>query len=509
MVKVVILDDEYLVIEAMRTLIDWKKFNMEIVGTAMDGQTGFDLIVEKEPHVVLTDIRMPMMDGLSIIEKVKYIYPQMQFILFSGYTDFSYAKKAIVLGVLDYIVKPITEEKIEDALKKALEHIQDVRDENAAEVSDNLLKGEAVSQDEWEQVRAPMAIQDIRECMILSCNLSEENRKIREYIDREPNLQRYGVFYTVYPASQVVLCLSSGIHGKEKMADVLQKIVAIWRKDSETCCIGMAYGQIEQMEISRIFSQAREAMSYAVFMGEVKVLDYQELYMSRRMPPDIQKYERCLLDNIEAGQTEKIKDLIKTFETDCKKLHTEPRVIKHFILEFIYNALSLKQKLISDGMEHKAGFLINDEYECPPHEYVEQCRNYQELIQWFEGEMLRIANEVAQRKGDKSRSEIQTVKDYIHTYYQKDLTLFELAEVAKMTPAYFSSVFKAETGVTYIKYLTKVRMKKAQELLREGYKVSDVSRQVGYENYRYFCVIFKKYTGLTAQQFKGVQKEKD
>lgn len=72
-----------------------------------------------------------------------------------------------------------------------------------------------------------------------------------------------------------------------------------------------------------------------------------------------------------------------------------------------------------------------------------------------------------------------------------------------MTPAYFSNVFKQETGTTYIKYLTKIRMEKAKELLLSGYKVADVSSMVGYENYRYFCVVFKKYTGVTAQQFKG------
>ena len=75
-----------------------------------------------------------------------------------------------------------------------------------------------------------------------------------------------------------------------------------------------------------------------------------------------------------------------------------------------------------------------------------------------------------------------------------------------MTPAYFSSVFRQEVGTTYIKYLTQVRMEKAKQLLNEGYKVFEVSQMVGYENYRYFCVLFKKYTGVTAQQYKGVTK---
>lgn len=509
MIKAVILDDEYLVIEAMKALVNWKKYNIEIVGTAMDGQSGFDLIVEKQPHIVLTDIRMPEMDGLSIIEKVKYIYPEMQFILFSGYTDFSYAKKAIVLGVLDYIVKPITAEKVETALVKALNHIDDP--DNLilrAEVQETLLQGAAVPEEDWRRTEAPMAVSDIRECLILACSLPEENIKIREYLYGSKNLKKYGVFYSVYPAMQAVMCLSSGVNGKEKMLEALKMVVDIWKKERSACHIGAAYGRVCQLEIRKVFDQAAEAMNYAVFTGETQIVDYQKLVMQRRIPTDIQKYESRFLKDIEENQTEDIKKAVKQFEEECLNFCTEPRITKHFILEFVYNALSLKKRLIAERADYRFGMQMDDEYECPPHVFVDSCSSYQELIAWFRDEMLRIAREVAENQGGgQTRRQIQLVKDYIHTCYQKDITLFELAEISKMTPAYFSNVFKQEVGISYIKYLTRVRIERAKELLMEGYKVADVSQQVGYENYRYFCVIFKKYTGMTAQQFKGISKE--
>lgn len=466
--------------------------------------SGFDLIVEKEPHIVLTDIRMPGMDGLSIIEKAKHLYPKMQFILFSGYTDFAYARKAIVLGVLDYIVKPITADKVEDALQKALDHIDDA--DNLLlqkELQESLLQGETVTEAEWESAQAPMAVSDIRECLILSCDLPKENVKIREYLRGKKELKKYGVFYSVYPALQVVMCLSGGVNGKEKMKTALTEIVKMWRREDEGCHIGFSYGQIRQTGIPEVFAQAREAMTYAAFTGESQIVDYQQLSMSRRVPTNIQKYEHRFLEAIEHGQTENVKETAEAFIQECRSLHTEPRLIRHFVLEFIYNALSLKQKLLLEGQDYRSGMRINDEYECPPHLYVEQCGSYQELTEWFLGEMIRIAHCVADNQGDaQNRRQIQDVKDYIHTYYQKDITLFEVAEIAHMTPAYFSNVFRQEVGQTYIRYLTHVRVEKAKELLLLGHKVADVSRQVGYENYRYFCMIFKKYTGMTPQQFK-------
>lgn len=509
MIKVVILDDEYLVIEAMKNIIHWDKFYMEIVGTAMDGKRGFDLIVEKEPDVVLTDIRMPLLDGLSIIEKAKYIYPKMQFILFSGYTDFAYAQKAIVLGVLDYIVKPVTARKVESALEKALTRIDNSDAETIRqEIVGKLLEGGQVSEENWEKTEVSLAINEIRECLIMACSLPGKNLAVKEYTEVGLELKKYGVFYSAYPNMQVIMCLSSGVYGKEKMLAALQGAVHIWKKEEENCFIGYAYGQIIQTGIPRVYSQAKEALSYALFIGDHHMIDYQWMQANKRMPQNIHQYEKQLLEGVNENNSEKIAGCAERFFDECRQKHTEPNVIKHFILEFIYSALNM-ERTSSERLDSEAecdsvrlGTQINDIYECPPYLVVNQCANYQELLRWLTDELERIAGLLYDR-GKGSRSQIVKVVEHIRTYYDRDLTLFELAEIAKMTPAYFSNVFKQETGTTYIKYLTKIRMEKAKELLLSGYKVADVSSMVGYENYRYFCVVFKKYTGVTAQQFKG------
>lgn len=503
MIKAVILDDEYLVIEAMSTLINWNKYGITIVGTAMDGVSGFDLIVEKEPHIVLTDIRMPGMDGLSIIEKAKHIYPKMQFILFSGYTDFEYAKRAIVLGVLDYIVKPITAVKVEEVLEKAVLGLE-ISEENVElkkEIQKNLITGSKVSEEEWHRAQVPMEISQIRECLIIVCSVSEQNSQIADYLEQNRVLKKYGVFYSSYPDLQMIMCLSTGVNGKEKILETLGRVISIWKREYDECYMGFSYGQVVQTRVPEVFGQAKEAMSYGLFIGEQQLVDYQTLYMNKRLPLNIQKYEKDLLNGMRENQRLVIEDSIHSFMEECRNMQTEPNMVKHFILEFVYSALGLKRELRSS----RGSVQIYDEYNCPPHIYVNRCSSYVELQKWFLGEILRLTEDIAENRGDiKNRSEIQTVKQYIKTYYQKDLTLFELAEIARMTPSYFSNVFKQEVGITYIKYLTQVRIEKAKELLELGYKVFVVSQQVGYENYRYFCVIFKKYTGVTPQQYKGL-----
>lgn len=507
MIEVVILDDEYLVIEAMKTLIDWGKFHMEIVGCAMDGQAGFDLIVEKKPDIVLTDIRMPLMDGLSIIEKIKYIYPKMQFILFSGYTDFVYAQKAIVLGVLDYIVKPITSVKVEAALEKALSKI-DTKDAEQIrqEIQEKLLKGGVISRENWERTNAGFSIEEIKECLVMVCDLPGKNMAVKEYVESREQLVKFGALYTAYPNMQVIMCLSGGNNGKEKMLAALQGVVRLWKKEKEECYIGYAYGQTVQTGIPKVFGQAKEAMSYALFTGEGQEIDYQYLQANKRLPQNIQKYEKKILQSVISVKREQIEETVADFVEECKRLHTEPNVVKHFILEFVYSALHEARKVGEEqGTSSRADVQINDIYECPPHIYVNQCVNMNELTSWFINELKRIADSAKEGEGEnKNRSQIAAVLDYIHTNYQKDITLFDLAQISRMTPAYFSNTFKQVVGMAYIKYLTKVRLEKAKEFLAEGYKVNQVSAMVGYENYRYFCVVFKKYTGVTAQQYKGI-----
>jgi len=140
LLKAVVIDDEYIVIEGLKSIINWHEFGINLVGYAYDGINGFNIIKEHHPDIIFTDIRMSGMDGLSMIKKVKEILPNTIFIIFSGYSEFEYAKTAISLGVMDYIEKPITVDKMKTALKKAVSIISNNLKTNNTELT--LIKAE-------------------------------------------------------------------------------------------------------------------------------------------------------------------------------------------------------------------------------------------------------------------------------------------------------------------------------------------------------------------------------
>ncbi len=120
MIKAVLIDDEYIVLEGLKAIVNWEVFGIEVVGVASDGISGLELIEKEKPDIVFTDITMPRMNGLSLIEKAKKVIPSGVFIIFSGYNEFEYARKAISLGVIDYLDKPVTIDKVEETLKEAI-----------------------------------------------------------------------------------------------------------------------------------------------------------------------------------------------------------------------------------------------------------------------------------------------------------------------------------------------------------------------------------------------------
>jgi len=255
LLRAVIIDDEYVVVKGLKIAIDWEKYNIEIVGEAMDGNEGLRIIGDCLPDVVLTDIRMPGIDGIALIEKAKRLVPDAFFVIFSGFRDFEYAKKAISIGVVEYIEKPVTVSKMDEALNK--------------------------------------------------------------------------------------IC---------------------------------------------------------------------DLYRSRK-------------------------------------------------------------------------------------EYLSMKRQLKKIEAETPGDTGPGTKSIANKS-------IAKAKDYLEENFAGDVTLEKLAEIARMNPTYFSMMFKNEVGIGYIKYLNSLRMEKAQFFLRQGLKVKEAARGVGYTNTRYFCYIFKKTYGITPEQYK-------
>ncbi|MBN2221116.1 MAG: response regulator [Vallitaleaceae bacterium] len=349
MKRLVVFDDEYVVVQGVRAMIKKLSLNFEIVGEAYDGVSALEVLENTRPDVIMTDIRMPGYTGLELLEKAKDIVPEAVCIIISGYQEFEYARKALHLGVKDYIDKPITLDKV----KKVFLEVEQEIDERVA------LQG---------------------------------THKQRE----------------------LILKLS------EEMTQMIKK-----------CDIGDL---------------------------EEKMEEYLEL----------NKYIYTDLDQYRLESYKMICSLLGVFYED----HTAYEVNKHFP-----SYANLK--------------LINSYVEAD--EYILIILN--EII-----EKIKVLN-----TGSHHQIIIKML-DYIAKHYDSDFGLNEMADMVNMNPNYLSNLFKEEVGNSFVKYLTQIRIEKAKQLLLEGEKIANVSKMVGFNNYRYFCEIFKRYETMTPSEYKGIKR---
>ena len=352
--SLIVIDDEYLVVEGIKAMIGRRKMDYEVVGCAYDGISGLDVIREKKPDLVITDIRIPGLDGLSLIEEAKEFCPETLFVVISGYAEFEYARRALSLGVKGYIEKPISIQTLQATL------------------------------DQLEPDITPDAAQ------------GQKRQKI---------LQEY-----------------------EKIETSLEN------------------------SIQSIFQADANGLHENTEKGFNRILEiYPELSDFKR---EIYKF-LCVLSDILMEQNRQVK--------------------KDASVSF--------QKIGSLGTR-------------------------QEILEYARGVVSAIARSMeACQTGSNHRIVLQLL-DYIGEHYNQDIGLNELADKVQMNPAYLSVLFKKEVGNSYVKYLTDLRMDRAEEFLLQGKKVTDVGRLVGYNDYRYFCDVFKKHMGMTPYEYKNGGKKK-
>lgn len=344
MMRILVADDEMLVMEGIKILIPSVNVECQIVECVGDGDSAWKYVSENPIDVLITDIRMPGLSGLRLIEKCKEVHPNIISIIISGYCEFEYAKSALNLGVVAYIDKPITREKLQDALFKA------------------------------------------------------EN-----------------IFYKQSFVS----------NHQEYMLHKCDKLI--------------------QLQFNH---------------------DYEEMQLA--------------------------------YEDIKNQLHKERWPLSDY-KRYMY----MLTMFVSGAYYEISG----DEYaqrHYPSYKNMYFFETIEEVNAYADTFMKGVLDKLYARKNGSMHVMIRKLVDYISVHYGENIGLEELAGMMGISSVYLSSLFKDELGISYIKYLTNIRIKKAQELLVDGkYSIAEVSEMVGYPNYRYFCDLFKKNTGQTPTEYKG------
>lgn len=537
--KMIIADDEWNVREGLKEVVNWEGLGIEIIALAANGQEAYDLCLSLQPDILLTDIRMPMIDGLEASARLKEAMPQLRIIIISGIQDFNYVKTALKLEADGYLLKPIKLEELTETVSQVVASMEEERARKLQmeRLEQNLKESMPVLKEKFmadlltgifkngEEIRRKLAfflisldkggpwkaalfqMDDYEEAVKL---YSEKYRNllsfsVRNIMDDILNNRNNGVAVTLKEDEYAVLFSSSQseeVRIPNICQDIIQSISA-YLKIPMSAGLGNRVENLTELYLS--CQEARSAVEYKFFTGRNSLVDIRDIG-SARMTLDLNAMydeQAKVIQMMRLGDTEnarrKTGELLASL---CANRTVPVGYVQSTCVELVTLAsksfLELGEELETAGLSLPE--MIRDIY----------CQdNAGELTELVQRYLDQLTLYMANRHKSKNSATIKKIKEIIAAKYMENLTVARISEEVFLSPNYISLVFKKETGESVTEYLTKVRMEAAMALLLDqDLKILDISEMVGYENATYFSTVFKKYTGLHPQKYRSLyQKE--
>ncbi|MGP4038740.1 response regulator transcription factor [Gracilibacillus sp. D59] len=526
MYKAIIVDDEIIVRNAIKTMIPWDKCGVELVGTASNGIKALELVDQKNPDIIITDIKMPMMDGIEMIHQLKEQGFNGEILVLSNYDDLELVKKALKSGVYDYVLKLTVQSKDFERLFSDI--IQKLYQKTNKE---NTISNHTISN--FEQRREEL-ISNLYVSPHHYGHLMEElnNLEVKEN-DRS--------FFSII-VSPVRLERNNNVQLKEILRSISNEIFlgsnwnVVVEPEPSTFLVTVSFNRLLHMDDPFNLSERISNLLYMYYDIRV-IIVYSRVFTNLRiLTQEVEKGKKkvglafyqfeesvCLSGNVKTVEkTKKINDLTESFFDGNWKEHfqrgenyliqwlkrlielakeerLEPIHLKKIIIRIVWH---VERKLhVVDWFDNQA-----DEYKFLKEQEILDATNEHELINLL-SEFSSKINGLAIERTDIDRKEVIQAMNYIKENLSTKLTISDIASYVNLSEAYVSKVFKAETGKSIIAYVNELRMQKAYHLLEQGeYLVKEVSWQVGIDDPFYFNRLFKKEFGISPNQ---VKKEKD
>ena len=534
--RIMLVDDEEEVRKAIIRNMDWEKLGFTVVGDAENGEDALEKLEQWEPDVVITDIRMPYMDGLTLTKRIRQKYPSMKILIFSGYDDFEYAKQAIKLNVTEYILKPVNSEELSVILKRIRvsldEEIEQRRNIDSLRSSylgslpilrelflNNLVHGTvdmetaAVRFEEYgisildarKWLAAVIHVGQVEQIETKELSMHQELIPISVRGLVEDCLQTY-CRCTIFtsPEGITVIAAIDENNTQTGLINLFHDICKESRRVLEVgITIGVGHSCDRLQDIGEAYRSAVDALGYRAIVGEGKTIYINDVEpVSRGKLRLDAKDEEELTAAIKFGSAQTIDGILRRLSVCMEDVKVHARQYQLYMLS-IANCL----------------FRLMQQYDLDMNEMFDSKEQYEDMLagickrEEFADRIIPVAcrmNEAMNRERDNTtRRVMDQAKEYIREHYAKpELSVEMLCRYLHMSPAYFSTVFKKETGQSYVNYLTEVRLKKAVELLNEtDDKTYMIAQKVGYQEQNYFSYVFKKKYGVSPTKYRGGGQE--
>lgn len=548
MLKIFLAEDEVVVRETIKRMIPWEELGFELVGEAADGEMALPLLLRQQPDLLITDIKMPFMDGLTLARLAKKEIPGLKVVILSGYDDFNYAKQAIGIGVEDYLLKPITKNALIERLseiRSRYEHEKTQKEyyekfqremlayeKNSSRDFFEALVGGSMDMMEVYKRAEKLGLDIVAEAynvLIFTMNCDEDFSGQRdEYSSWEAeSLELLENFFAGHSSAMLFRSniFSYGVllkgqretieENTRACVDEIRKILS--RQDGRRewfLAVGQSVERLSQIQksyhtASRAFSQRYLYDENILYYDEMETMEHpggqaetednaylQKVDVNALNPAILQKF----LSN---GLQEETENFVKDYFYAIGQEPMESLVFRNYvILNVRFSVISFIKGLGCDTNEMESA----DTEEV----LAESGKNMESAIAYAK-KMISQAIEIRdQNSGNKNRSILKTAVDFIDSHYMdEEISLNTVANVANVSSNHFSALFSQNMGQTFIEYLTTLRMNKAKELLRcTGMRSSEIAGEIGYKDAHYFSYLFKKTQGMTPSDYRKAREEK-
>lgn len=531
--KVLIVDDEEEIRQGIIKKIDWEKYGFIVVGDAENGKDALEKAEKLQPDIIMTDIKMPFMNGLELGEKLKDIMPSTKVIIFSGSDDFEYAQKAIKINALGYVLKPINSIELIEVLKKLkskmdeeydekknIEKLYKYYEESLPILKEKFLVGTIegrVRVSSWKEEAERIGINfkgDLSSVAVIHSdkfienageNIFEEEELINISLkniadDIISDYIEYESF--IYSGSLIII-------GKFNTEDDVFKFI----KGIDEVCkrgeriierkVSAGIGQIAYNcnQIRFSYKGARNALHYRMILGTGKSIYIEDVEPDTSIQIQFDENdERLLLNAIKIKKSDDIKKVIDKLFNDIEKFLLPFNQYKIYLIEVTTGLLKLV-KAYNLSIEE----IFGQNFNCYNH--LDKFESIDTVKEWFIEKSIKINLLIKRERLDSSKLLIEKAKQYIHdNYSDSEISVEKLCKHLHVSSTYFSTIFKKETKTSFINYLTTVRLEEAVNLLNKtDYKSYVIAEKVGYPEANYFSYVFKRKYGVSPSKYRSTK----
>lgn len=539
MLKIIVVDDEELIRKGLVKVLSNYETEFQVLGEATNGLEAMELIGREIPDVVITDVKMPHMDGVELVKELERRYPEIKKIVISGFGEFDYVRETMRYRALDYLLKPLDDEQLISLLKKITSFIESDKKQRIAEsnLQEKLNAGLPFLKEQFifelittskfnkDDVDQKLNLYEIKlnpgKYWVIIARLDNYRwicretgveatkgmlLKVKSCFD-EVLGQCYEPISCSFPGGQIYLIstpaedpkfiqdvLEGGLAWLELNAPEIRVTLSLGPPCDDLLCLTKSYQQAVALLRRRFYSEKSGIISFqSITKPTINSDTKTDLFIDI-----LNNLERSLRNCLEVGDYQQVSVIFNDFSALFKKFQFDPLEVVKLLIE-VYVRLQSSYPEFSKSLIELYG--LEDSYP----KNLESFDTYDFLLQENIKLYTEVIKKIVEIRNRKDKRLVKIIKDYINENYHEPISLNMIAENIYLSPSYISDLFKKQTGENITDYLAKVRIEKAKILLKDlQIKSYEIGEMVGYKDPAYFSKVFKKVVGVSPNEYRSI-----